>query len=637
MMRGATEGTHAAGAELSVRAVLLGALLSAVLSGANAYLGLFAGMTVSASIPASVISMGLLRAFGGTILENNQVQTAASAGESAAAGAIFTLPAMILLGAWADFDLRLSAILVGLGGVLGVLFTILLRRALVVPDDLPFPEGAATAEVLRAGHARGKRGEASPGLGFLAAGAGWGGLCKLAESGIALSKATVEGAFSVGSKVFYFGAGVSPALVAVGYIVGFEVALVVFLGGAVNWFFVLPFAVSPDLAAEPLDLAWKTWSEKTRYLGVGAMTVGGMGALFQVRQAILDALATGWQALRHGGSEKVGDDLRDRDLPFRFVLLAIFAALIPLFLVFFELTEQGLLSALLSCLVLIFGFLFSSVAAYMAGLVGSSNNPVSGVTIATILFTSLFLAAYNSLGVGSAAGPAVAILVGTVVCTAAAIGGDNVQDLRAGQILGATPYRQQIMQLIGVVVAAFVLGPVLQLLMDAYGFGTATPEHPNALRAPQATLMASVSEGVFGGRLPWGYFSGGVALGLMVIVLDSYLRSRRVAFRVPVLAFALGLYLPWELSVPVLLGGLLARQFSTQRAARSGVLAAAGLITGEALMGIILAAMVAVWGDLSNLQVFGRLDSAWLSVLVLVATLALLRHSSNAAAFRSSG
>lgn len=621
--------SKAKSAELSLRAVVLGALLSAVLSGANAYLGLFAGMTVSASIPAAVISMGVLRAFGGTILENNQVQTAASAGESAAAGAIFTLPAMVLLGAWVHFPFVLSAFLVGTGGVLGVLFTILLRRALVVPDDLPFPEGAATAEVLRAGHASRETGGAQ-GLGLLVVGAIWGAFAKLIESGFALSKATVEAAFAAGTKVFYFGAGVSPALTAVGYIVGLEVAIVVFAGGAVNWLFVLPFSVPGDGAAAPLDLAWKTWSERTRYLGVGAMTVGGIAALVQVRHAVLSALTSAWVALRAGAvvageGEGKEADLRDRDLPSRAVLLGIALSILPLFLVFLDLSQHAFLAILLAVLVLIFGFLFSSVAAYMAGLVGSSNNPVSGVTIATILFTSLFLAGWRKIGAGGEVGPALAIVVGSIVCTAAAIGGDNVQDLRAGQILGSTPYRQQIMQLIGVLVAALVLGPVLQLLQSAYGFGAPSTEHPDALRAPQATLMASVSQGVFGGRLPWGFFSAGVGLGLCALVVDYGLRQKRVPFRIPVLAFALGLYLPWELSVPVLLGGIVSQSVKgAPGSTRLGVLAAAGLITGEALMGIVLAGALASAGSLSFLRMFGRVDSAWISVCILLVTLSLL-------------
>lgn len=616
---------EATGAELSVRAALLGIVLSAILGSANAYLGLFAGMTVSASIPASVISMGILRAFGGTILESNQVQTAASAGESAAAGAIFTLPALVMLGHFSEFPFWLSAFLIGTGGVLGVLFTILLRRALVVPDTLPFPEGTATAAVLRAGHARGQ-GAGSEGLGALVLGAAWGAVAKVMESGLALSKATVEVAFSAGEKVFYFGSGVSPALGAVGYIVGFEVALVIFVGGAVNWLIFLPFSVPADVSGTPLEVAWSTWSAKTRYLGVGAMTVGGIFALVQVRHAIVSALRAGWTALQKGASAQGEPELRDRDLPSRVILLGIAAPLLPLWFVFFEQTGSVLLAALLTTLVLTFGFLFSSVAAYMAGLVGSSHNPVSGVTIATILFTSLFLVGFRSLGLGGEVSPALAIVVGSIICSAAAIGGDNVQDLRAGQILGATPYRQQIMQLLGVFVAALVLGPVLQLLLDAYGFGAPTPAHPEALRAPQATLMASVAQGVFGGSLPWEYFGAGVALGLCALALDALLKRSSLPYQFPALAFALGLYLPWELSVPVLLGGVVGKGVSQDSGdgASRGVLTAAGLITGEALIGIVLASVVAGAGSLEFLRIFGSLQSTELSLLVLLATLALL-------------
>jgi putative OPT family oligopeptide transporter len=334
-------------------------------------------------------------------------------------------------------------------------------------------------------------------------------------------------------------------------------------------------------------------------------------------------------ALRTNAQEAPASDLKDRDLPARVVFLGVISTSLPLFFLFWQLTDHAPLSGLLVALVLIFGFLFSSVAAYMAGLVGSSNNPVSGVTIATILFTSLFLAGWRALGLNGEVGPALAIVVGSIVCTAAAIGGDNVQDLRAGQILGATPYRQQIMQLIGVVVGALCLGPVLQLLLDAYGFGAPSAVHPQALRAPQATLMASVSEGVFGGRLPWGFFSAGMGMGLLVTLVDHVLRRKQLPFRVPALAFALGLYLPWELSVPVLLGGIVVRRRgrSAQQGSRVTVLAAAGLITGEALMGIVLAGTVAAAGSLSFLRLLGGLQSSWVSLLILFASLALLQRA----------
>lgn len=610
--------------ELSVRAVVLGAVLSAVLASANAYLGLFAGMTVSASIPAAVLSMGLLRAVRGTILENNLVQTAASSGEAAAAGAIFTLPALILLGSWAKFDLLLSGALIGLGGLLGVLFTILLRRPLVVSGSLPFPEGVATAEVLRAGHNTGSGALARGAFRRLAWGAGIGGLAKWIESGFSWSRSVVEGAFATPFGAFYGGLGTSPALISVGAIVGLEVALVVSAGGVINWLLFVPFVAEVAPGGSVLEAVWAAWSEKTRYLGVGAMTVGGVYALYLVRASMVTAFRAGVVALLRPQEEARSVALAERDLSMRWIFAGTGLCVFPLVWIFHSLLGGILFPCLLAVLVLVFGFLFSSVAAYMAGLLGSSNNPVSGVTIATILFTSLLLSFLGVSAVvpegGAAAGPAAAILVGSVVCTAAAIGGDNVQDLRAGHLLGATPYRQQIMQLVGVGVAAIVLGPVLQLLLTGYGFGAPTVEHPDALRAPQATLMASVAKGVFGGELPWKFFFVGAGMGLLAIILDQVLARREGGFRLPVLGLALGLYLPLELSTPILVGGILShvgkRLHPSAEAERSGLLAGAGLITGEALMGIVLAALVASLGSLDALKVGGPVDSALLSLLI---------------------
>ncbi len=636
--------------ELTLKAVVLGALLSALLAAANAYLGLFAGMTVSASIPAAVLSMGVFRVFGGSILENNLVQTAASAGESAAAGAIFTLPALVILGAWADFDYWLTMLLTLLGGVLGVLFTILLRPSLVVEGDLAFPEGRATAEVLKAGHSQSESMEAgsphansSRGLKLLMAGGIFGAIAKLMESALGWSKATVEGAWALGGSgggpLFYWGMGVSPALTAVGFIVGLDIALVVFLGGCVNWLCFLPFVALPDPNMSELQVVWETWSTKTRYLGVGAMTVGGIYTLWEVRSSIYQAVSAAFRALRGGSGHHLKDEaeiiLRNRDLPARGVLLGGAFALVPLFGVFYYILGESMVALILAVLVMVFGFLFSAVAAYMAGLVGSSNNPVSGVTIATILFTSLLLAWWGvkavAPGFSAAAGPAAAILVGSVVCTAAAIGGDNMQDLKAGHILGATPYRQQIMQLVGVVVAALVLGPTLQLLLDAYGFGPSTLEHPHALRAPQATLMASVADGVFGGRLPWTFFTIGCLLGVGVIGLDLLLQRRVTPFRIPVLAFALGLYLPWEISFPVLFGGICRRVVRSRehegRGPPWGILMGAGLITGEALMGIFLAGMVAFGSKLEWLRTALTWQSTFLSFVIVLGALLLLFFS----------
>lgn len=625
--------------ELSPQAITLGVVLSAILAGANAYLGLFAGMTVSASIPAAVLSMAILRWIRGTILENNAVQTAASAGESVAAGAIFTLPALILLGAWTDFDYLETALLTGFGGLLGVLFTIPLRRALVIQGSLRFPEGVATAEVLKVGtgsrEAR-SASEGKAGVGYVLAGSAFGACFKLGELGLHLWRGVLEFARPVGGTVLYAGANLSPALVGVGYIVGLNVAVVVFAGGALNWFLAVPLlgaleGIDPERGA--LESAWLLWSTQTRYLGVGAMVVGGLWTLVELRSALVAGVRTGLQAYR----EVAGGGLlprTERDTPFSWVLVALALSLFPLSWVFFRVTGTFWVSALLAAVLLMAGFLFCGVAAYMAGLVGSSHNPVSGVTIATILLTSLLL--LWVLGPGAAVGPAAAILVGSVVCCAAAIGGDNMQDLKTGHLLGATPYKQQIMQVLGALVGALVMAPVLTLLLEAYGIGAPTAEHPRPLKAPQATLMAAVARGVFAADLPWTIIAVGAGLAVAVIGLDRWLVARQSGVRVPVLAVAVGVYLPLELSVPILLGGMVAararRSWRTvvrsasasedprgQRdvALRHGLLLSAGLITGEALAGIGLALPIVATGRTDVLSPWGSFDSPWPGVLLV--------------------
>lgn len=631
--------------ELSPRAILLGVLLSAVLSGANAYLGLFAGMTVSASIPAAVLSMALLRAAGGTILENNAVQTAASAGESVAAGVIFTLPAVLMLGAWNEFDYLQTALLSGFGGVLGVLFTVPLRRALVTEGALRFPEGVATAAVLKVGAARGDDAR-NAGVMFVALGGVLGALGKLGESGLRLWRGVLEGARPAGDTVLYAGANLSPALLGVGYIVGLNVAIVVFGGGALNWFIAVPLLGALEGAANDVsavDRAWALWSTKTRYLGVGAMVVGGLWTLVELRFTLLAGVRTGLQAYRELTAGAVVPRT-ERDAPLPWVLAALVLSLGPLGWVFFEVTGVLWVSALLAVVLLVSGFLFCAVAAYMAGLVGSSHNPVSGVTIATILLTSLLL--LGVLGPESAVGPAAAILVGSVVCCAAAIGGDNMQDLKAGHLLGATPIKQQLMQVLGVIAAASVLAPVLGLLLEAYGIGVPTPEHPRPLKAPQATLMAAVARGVFAGDLPWPMIGVGAVLAVLVIGVDRWLRARSSVVRVPVLAVAVGVYLPLELSVPILLGGIVSavaqRRWrrrddeARETSLRHGLLLSAGLITGEALAGIALAVPIVVTGRADVLSPWGPSEASWPgTLLVLVVCAWLLRVASPVTSRRS--
>ena len=593
--------------ETTIKAFFLGAILSAALAAANAYLGLFAGLTVSASIPAAVISMAVLKLFKkNNILENNIVQTAASAGESLAAGVIFTFPALVLMGYWSGFSYLETALIALAGGVLGVLFTIPLRSALIVKQKLRFPEGVATSEVLKSGEEGGKA------IRFLALGGLVGALVKISESGLKIWDAVFEKATFAAEKTYlYFGMNLSPALMSVGYIVGLRIATLVFAGGVISWWIAIPIYLylhgNPD-GAEAVSLGGSTWSSQIRFLGVGAMVVGGLWALINLKGAIGSAVSAGLKAIKN----KAGDvnTLRtEKDTPMQWVIIGIGIMIVPIFIIYLREIEEIPISGLMAIIMVIAGFLFASVAGYMAGLVGSSNNPISGVTIATILTSSLILLAL--LGSGSEKGPAAAILIGSVVACAAAIAGDNMQDLKAGHLLGATPQRQQIMQMVGVIAAAFAMPLILDLLNEAYGFGPPTADKPNSLQAPQATLMQSVAVGVFGGGLPWTMVYIGMALAVLIIILDKMQEARGSEWRIPVLAVAVGLYLPFELDSAIMLGGVIAwlvsryqqnnrRQdvekhaVAKQRSERTGLLFASGLITGEALIGIGLAIPIVI-------------------------------------------
>jgi uncharacterized oligopeptide transporter (OPT) family protein len=633
---------------------------------------MFAGMTVSASVPAAVISMGIFRLLRtGNILQNNAVQTAAASGEGLAAGAIFTLPALVLLKVWTDFSYLETTLIAGFGGILGVLFTIPLRRALIIDQPLQFPEGVATAEVLKVGA------EGGGGVGVLVLTAALGAIFKVGATGLKLWAETIQkGAWLTGgSKAslaakggapFYFGLNASPALLSVGYIVGFNVAAVIFAGAVMNRWIAVPLfslfgdpstIVTSDITVPVLHLADKVWSIKdiivghhylaedlvgqnalntadaihggvTRYLGVGGMLVGGVWSLFKLRKSLLGGITAGLNAYKKGAQGGGEVPRTERDMPMNIILILIGASVIPLFFIFWHFTGSPGISAVMAVMMIVAGFLFSAVASYMAGLVGSSNNPVSGITISTILVAALLLLA---MGLKSPAGPIAAILIGGVVCCAAAIGGDNLQDLKCGQLVGSTPWKQQVMQILGVVVAAFVMAPVLSLLHHAYGIG-------KGLQAPQAQLMGTVAKGVFAGGLPWLYIGIGAAIAAVVIALDSILEARQAKFRVPVMAFAVGVYLPFELNVPIFLGGVIALLVSRhldrikasherrQEVERMGLLAAAGFITGEALLGIGLAVPVAVAGNKNALTLFDGhyADFTPPAVILVIVSLALL-------------
>ncbi len=603
--------------EITLKGVLLGVVLAVLLAGANSYLGLFAGLTVSAAIPAAVVSMAVLGLFRrSNILENNGVQTAASAGEALACGAIFTLPALVLMGYWKSFDYWETTFIAVSGGVLGVLFTIPLRRTLIVEQKLTFPEGLATAEVLKTGEQGGSS------IRNLALASVAGGLFKLLGSGLNIWKETATAAALVGGRAFvYVGVNLSPALLSVGYIVGINIAVLIFIGGAISWWIGIPLyievhGVPADAVA--FDLGHLVWSTKIRFLGVGAMVVGGLWALVSLRGSIISVFSDSWKAFSSGAQSPARSRV-ERDTPLQWVLMGIAVMIAPVFIIYVKEIHSISLSAFMSVLMVFAGFLFSAVGGYMAGLVGSSNNPISGVTVATVLCSALLLAALA--GTGAAVGPASAVFIGAVVACAAAIAGDNMQDLKAGHLLGSTPWKLQVMQIIGVLASALVIGPVLNLLNRAYGFGPRSALNPQSLPAPQATLMQSVAEGVFGGNLPWDIIAGGAGIGIACIAADLVLKRRGSAFRTPVLAVAVGLYLPFELDFVIMLGGLVAwlarrRKGGTRDGDKSGILAASGFITGEAMMGIFLALPVALAGTSTVLHLIEKPVGAWPGVVL---------------------
>ena len=580
--------------EITPKAIFLGILLSMILAAANAYLGLFAGMTVSASIPAAVISMAILKQFkNSNILENNIVQTAASAGESLAAGVIFTLPALVLMGYWSDgFDYLEVAKISAIGGVIGVLFTVPLRRALILKAKLKYPEGVATAAILEAGMKTKSNGsdDDSNNINIIAFSSILGGTLKLLEQGFGMWKATIQGATvltatragnAVGASIFSISTSISPSLISVGYIVGRNIGILVVSGGLFSWLVAIPiYSAIYGFKGEATPAAAEIWNSQIRYLGIGAMVVGGIWSLVELFKPMIQGIKASIDALKISNNTN-NVSIEEQDFPINYVGYSLLVLLIPVFLLYLDILNDVNISILLTLVMMVFGFLFSSVAAYMAGIVGSSNNPISGVTIATILFSSFLLLL---LGKDSIAGASAAIMIGAVVCCAAAIGGDNLQDLKTGHILGATPWKQQVMQIIGTLSSALVLGLVLDILHTAYTIGSPT------LSAPQATLMKSVAEGVFSGDLPWLMVGLGCIIGLIIISIDLRQKKNRSNFRVPILAVAVGIYLPIELTIPIFIGGMISHlskiSNANETSKRRGLLIASGLITGEALIGI---------------------------------------------------
>ena len=570
--------------EFTPVSLILGLILAVVFGAANAYLGLRVGMTVSASIPAAVISMGILRYLlrRDSILENNMVQTIGSAGESLAAGAIFTMPALFM---WAEESHEVAmpsfteiAAIAVCGGLLGVLFMVPLRNALIVEEHgaLPFPEGTACAEVLLAGEEGGAKSK------VVFAGLGISALYKFITDGLKLFPSEVH--WNLRSLRTAFGLDVLPALAGVGYICGQRVAANMFAGGVLGWFVLIPAIVlfgGDNMIAPAADRisemdVMSIWGSYIRYIGAGAVAAGGIISLIKTFPVILRTFT---KAVRGIGVQRQDALRTSRELPMGAVLAGVLLIAVVIWLL--PSVPVRLFGAML---VIIFGFFFATVSSRMVGLVGSSNNPVSGMAIATLLIATALL---KGTGMTGYTGMVSAICVGTVICIVAAMAGDTSQDLKTGFIVGATPMWQQIGELIGAVVAALTIGGVMYLLHAAWGFGNSSQ-----LPAPQATLMKLVVEGVMGGTLPWGLVFCGVFVAIVIEILG-----------LPVLPVSIGLYLPIHLSAPIFVGGMIRKLVESQKADTEeaaalkkdrvdrGLLYSSGMIAGEGLIGILLAVL----------------------------------------------
>jgi len=584
--------------EFTATSIILGIFIAIIFGAANAYLGLRVGMTVSASIPAAVISMGILRFIlkGESILENNIVQTIGSAGESLAAGAIFTLPAMFIwmkewgIGSPSLFEIAFIALC---GGLLGVFFMIPLRRALIVKEHgvLPYPEGTACAEVLLAGEEGGSKAS------IVFAGLGISAVYKFITDGLKLFPSEIEWAIP-GYTNCAIGIDVLPALVGVGYICGYKISGYMFSGALVGWFVLIPmislFGADAVLypATDPVSTLgyWGIWDNYIRYIGAGAVAFGGILSLIKSLPLIVDTFS---KAMKNYSIKGENSTLRtDQDLSMKVVIFGALAVIVAIWLI--PAVPVNFLGALL---IAVFGFFFATVSSRLVGLVGSSNNPVSGMAIATLLISTLALKASGLVGHEGMLG---SIAIGSIICIIAAIAGDASQDLKTGYIVGATPRKQQLGEIVGVIISAITIGAVLYLLDTAWGFGS------KDIPAPQATLMKLVVEGVMNGNLPWPLIFAGACIGLAVEVLG-----------IPILPFAVGLYLPIHLSAGIMVGGLVRlftekREKSTEAEKKEqvdrGILYTSGLIAGEGLVGVLLAILALIKisgktiGDIINLS-----------------------------------
>ncbi|HWJ59544.1 MAG TPA: oligopeptide transporter, OPT family [Sphingomicrobium sp.] len=615
----ASRETRVAGAEikeLTLRGIILGAVLTVILTAANVYAGLKIGLTVATSIPAAVISMAVLRAFrDSTIQENNIVQTIASAAGTLSA-IVFVLPGLIMVGWWTGFPYWLSVAVIGIGGILGVMYSVPLRRALVTGTDLPFPEGVAAAEVLKVGSGIGGADENRRGLMMIV----WSSIASALFGALAQTRilaADAAKAFKVGTGATAASTTLSMLLIGVGHLVGLTVGIAMLVGLLISWAYLVPHYTSLTPQPAGMDLGTfvnDVFRNKVRFIGAGTIGVAAIWTLLKIIGPILkgirDALAAS-QARKSGRGADL--PLTERDIPIGIVAASILISMIPIAILLFAFAGTDPIAsnptaAIIASIIyiLIAGVVIAAVTGYMAGLIGASNSPVSGVGILSVLGIALILALLfpGVTGDASTSLVAFALFVTAVIFGIATIANNNLQDLKTGQLVDATPWRQQVALVLGVVFGAIVIPPILDLLNTAFGFQGAPGATENSLAAPQAALISAIAQGVLGGNLDWNLIGLGALIGVVVVIIDEALKKMRRG-ALPPLAVGMGIYLPMALTLLIPLGALLghfydkwaARQANSEFAQRMGVLLATGLIVGESLFGVMFAGLVAATGQ----------------------------------------
>jgi putative OPT family oligopeptide transporter len=626
-------------AELTLRGVILGGLITLLFTAANVYLGLKIGLTFATSIPAAVISMAILRFFSNaTILENNIVQTIASAAGTLSA-IIFVLPGLIIVGWWQGFPYWTSVFAIGLGGILGVMYSVPLRRALVTGSDLPYPEGVAAAEVLKVGSNTAEGAEENQrGLRMIVMSS----LASAIFAIVAKTRLLAEEAatfFRFGSGASSVSTSFSMALIGVGHLVGISVGAAMFLGLLISWVGIVPYLTSPlPSGVELSELVGTTFRMKARFIGAGTIGVAAIWTLLKILGPIVSGIRSAMAAAKVRGQGGLLE-LTERDLPIGIVGGVILASLVPIAVLLWLFAQGGpiadhavIIVAATLVYILVAGIVIASVCGYMAGLIGASNSPISGVGILAVLGAALLLAAvYGSGGdpARSQALVAYALFATAIVFGIATISNDNLQDLKTGQLVGATPWRQQIALVLGVIFGSLVIPPVLGLLNTAFGFAGAPGAGPNALAAPQAALISALAKGVLGGDLDWGLIGTGAAIGVVIIALDEAL-GKAGKMRLPPLGVGMGIYLPMALTLLIPVGALIGhfynrwalRSANPEFAERMGVLMATGFIVGESLFGVAFAGIVAATDSDAPLALVS--ENGWAVPLSVIAFAAII-------------